>query len=271
MGQSTRNGHVAGPGRRWKYISLCYGALTGLLRTISRAPGWLAGRASRRVIVGSRGVPGVPAAGPSDQGQLCQHIVRHFRTPSTRRNSSKGSRGHQTEDAADGAPGFARLRGIYEAQEPPARSTAAHRFFEGLLASHPSIYKRLDRAANTITGGFEDSWTFQGFSARGAVVATVRFELQQAFRDEVDALVNIETTEALGRRDNVNDIHIHLADGTRLDFDEQTAERMEPGRSVSALFSTDDVAASSTRFPRRCDSVFETSTAGNECNGRTPA
>ena len=138
------------------------------------------------------------------------------------------------------ASGFETLRRIHEAQEPPARSTAADRFFEGLLASHPSIYERLDRAENTLTDGFDDYWTFRGFSSRGALVATVRFELQQAFRDEVNALVSIETTEALGRRDNVNDIDIHLVDGKRLDFDEQTAEEVEPGHAVSALFSTDD-------------------------------
>lgn len=68
----------------------------------------------------------------------------------------------------------------------------------------------------------------------------MRFELQQAFFEEVHALVSIETTDALGRRDNVNDIDIHLVDGTKLDFDEQTAERVEPGQTVSALFSTDD-------------------------------
>ena len=138
------------------------------------------------------------------------------------------------------ASGFETLRRIHEAQEPPTRSTAADSFFEGLLASHPSIYERLDRAENTVTGGFDDYWTFRGFSSRGALVATVRFELQQAFRDEVNALVSIATTEALGRRDNVNDIDIHLVDGKRLDFDEQTAERVEPGQTVSALFSTDD-------------------------------
>ena len=138
------------------------------------------------------------------------------------------------------ASGFETLRKLHEAQEPPARSTAADSFFEGLLASHPSIYERLDRAENTVTGGFDDYWTFSGFSSRGALVATVRFELQQAFGDEVNALVSIETTEALGRRDNVNDIDIHLVDGKRLDFDEQTAEEVEPGQTVSALFSTDD-------------------------------
>lgn len=137
------------------------------------------------------------------------------------------------------ASAFETLREVHEAQAPRAGSTA-DRFFESLLASHPSIYERLDRAENTVTGGFDEYWTFNGLNSRGALVATVRFELQQAFRDEVNALVSIETTDALGRRDNVNDIDIHLVDGTRLDFDEQTAERVEPGQTVSALFSTDD-------------------------------
>ena len=138
------------------------------------------------------------------------------------------------------ASGFGTLREIQEAQPPRAGSTAVDSFFEGLLASHPSIYERLDRTENTVTGGFDEYWTFNGLNSRGALVATVRFELQQAFFDEVNALVSIETTDALGRRDNVNDIDIHLVDGTRLDFDEQTAESMEPGQTVSALFSTDD-------------------------------
>ena len=136
--------------------------------------------------------------------------------------------------------GFETLREIHEAQPPRESSSAADNFFEGLLASHPSIYERLDRAENTVTGSFDEYWSFNGLDRRGTLVATVRFELQQAFFDEVHALVSIETTEALGRRDNVNDIDIHLVDGTKLDFDEQTAEQVEPGQTVSALFSTDD-------------------------------
>ena len=138
------------------------------------------------------------------------------------------------------ASGFQALREVHEAQPPSRGSSTTDNFLEGLLASHPSIYERLDRAENTVTGGFDGYWTFQGLDRRGTLVATVRFELQQAFFDEVHALVSIETTEALGRRDNVNDIDIHLVDGTKLDFDEQTAERVEPGQTVSALFSTDD-------------------------------
>ena len=138
------------------------------------------------------------------------------------------------------ASGFQTLQEIHEAQPPSRGSSTTDSFLEGLLASHPSIYERLDRAENTVTGGFDEYWTFQGLDRRGTLVATVRFELQQAFFDEVHALVSIETTEALGRRDNVNDIDIHLVDGTKLDFDEQTAERVEPGQTVSALFSTDD-------------------------------
>ena len=148
--------------------------------------------------------------------------------------------GRLTESTEALASGFESLREIQEAQPPRAGSGAVDSFFEGLLASHPSIYERLDRAENTVTGGFDEYWTFNGLNSRGALVATVRFELQQAFFDEVNALVSIETTAALGRRDNVNDIDIHLVDGTRLDFDEQTSESVEPGQTVSALFSTDD-------------------------------
>ena len=148
------------------------------------------------------------------------------------------------------ASGFQTLREIHEAQPPSRGSSTTDSFLEGLLASHPSIYERLDRAENTVTGGFDEYWTFQGLDRRGTLVATVRFELQQAFFDEVHALVSIETTEALGRRDNVNDIDIHLVDGTKLDFDEQTAERVEPGQTVSALFSTDDADGIIEAVPR---------------------
>ena len=148
--------------------------------------------------------------------------------------------GRLTESTEALASGFQTLREIQEAQPPRAAGGAVDSFFEGLLASHPSIYERLDRAENTVTGDFDEYWTFNGLNSRGALVATVRFELQQAFFDEVNALVSIETTAALGRRDNVNNIDIHLVDGTRLDFDEQTSEAVEPGQTVSALFSTDD-------------------------------
>ena len=145
----------------------------------------------------------------------------------------------QSTDAVANA--FQTLREIEEALPPRASNSATDQFFEGLLASHPSIYERLDRAENTVTGSFDEHyWTFHGLNSRGTLVATVRFELQQAFFDEVNALVSIATTDALGRRDNINDIDIHLVDGTRLDFDEQTAESVEPGQTVSALFSTDD-------------------------------
>ena len=145
----------------------------------------------------------------------------------------------QSTDAV--ASAFQTLQEIEDALPPRASNSATDQFFEGLLASHPSIYERLDRAENTVTGSFDEHyWTFHGLNSRGTLVATVRFELQQAFFDEVNALVSITTTDALGRRDNINDIDIHLVDGTRLDFDEQTAESVEPGQTVSALFSTDD-------------------------------
>ena len=159
--------------------------------------------------------------------------------------------GRLDESTAALASGFATLRAIHEAQPPRQGSSATDAFFEGLLASHPSIYERVDRAENTVTGEFDRYWAFNGFNSRGALVATVRFELQQAFFDEVHALVSIATTPALGRRDNVNDIDIFLVDGTRLDFDEQTAERVEPGQTVSALFATDDVSGLIDAVPQR--------------------
>ena len=121
---------------------------------------------------------------------------------------------------------------------------------ESLLASHPSVYERLDRAENTLTATFDDYWVFHGLNRRGARVATVRFRLQQAYDDALNVLVAIDTTEALGRRDNVNNPEVRLVNGRRLRFSEQTAEAVEPGAGVAALFSTGDAAGLITAVPQ---------------------
>ena len=72
-------------------------------------------------------------------------------------------------------------------------------------------------------------------------MATVRFEMEQAYDDDLNVLANIATTEALGRADNVNDIELRTSGGLRIRLGEETAERVEPGETVSALFSSDDV------------------------------
>ena len=74
----------------------------------------------------------------------------------------------------------------------------------------------------------------------GEHVATVRFEMEQTYDDDLNVLANISTTEALGRADNVNDIELRTGTGRRIRLDEETAELVEPGETVSALFSSGD-------------------------------
>ena len=101
-----------------------------------------------------------------------------------------------------------------------------------MLASHPSATERLERAQGTVTGVFPETAVFHGVRRNG--------ELQQAYGDELSVLVNITITEALGRKDNVNDIDLRTSSGKRIHLDEQTAEEVEKNDNVSSLFSTDD-------------------------------
>ena len=119
-------------------------------------------------------------------------------------------------------------------------SDAVDNAIERMLASHPSVTERLERARGTVTGEFPESAVFHGVRRNGERVATLRFELQQAYDDELNVLANIVTTEALGRKDNVNDIDLWTASGRRIHLDEQTAEEVEKNDNVSPLFSTDD-------------------------------
>ena len=143
------------------------------------------------------------------------------------------------------------LAGTFEAlrdaeeTSPPSESRgmvtdAVDNVVERMLASHPSVTERLERAQGTVTGEFPETAVFHGVRRNGERVATLRFELQQAYDDELNVLVNITTTEALGRKDNVNDIDLRTASGKRIHLDEQTAEEVEKNDNVSSLFSTDD-------------------------------
>ena len=145
---------------------------------------------------------------------------------------------------------FRTLRDAQERAPAPEGGSRLDGALESLFASHPSVYERLDRAENTLTAHFDDYWVFHGLDRRGARVATVRFQLQQAYDDAVNVLVGIDTTEALGRRDNVNNPEVQLVNGRRLRFSEQSAETVEPGASVAALFSTGDAAGLITAVPQ---------------------
>ena len=151
----------------------------------------------------------------------------------------------RTDQGNEGLAGtFEALRDAEEAR-PPSESRgivtdAVDNVFERMLASHPSVIERLDRAQGTVTGEFPETAVFHGVRRNGDRVATLRFELQQAYDDELNVLVNLTTTEEFGRKDNINDIDLRTASGKRIHLDEQTAEEVEKNDNVSPLFSTGD-------------------------------
>ncbi len=108
----------------------------------------------------------------------------------------------------------------------------------GLFASHPHIEERLDRASETVTASFPDEAVFQGVTDRGALVATLRFDVQRLFRNELDVVATLSTTPELGEEDDVNTIDIRVA-GQRIELRERTAERIFPSDEVSAVFGSD--------------------------------
>ena len=145
----------------------------------------------------------------------------------------------------DGLVGtFDKLRRAREMSPPTADANAVTQavdnVMERLLSSHPSPLERLSRAQGTTTVIFHEPPVFFGLGRNGEQVATVRFEMEQAYDDDLNVLVNIATTAALGRGDNVNDIELRTSGGRRIRLGEETAERVEPGETVSALFSSDD-------------------------------
>ena len=145
----------------------------------------------------------------------------------------------------DGLVGtFDKLRRAREMSPPTPDADAVTRsvdnVMERLLSSHPSPLERLSRARGTTTVMFDEPPVFVGIGKNGAHVATVRFEMEQAYDEDLNVLVNISTTEALGHADNVNDIELRTGAGRRIRLDEETAERVAPGDTVSALFSSGD-------------------------------
>ena len=145
----------------------------------------------------------------------------------------------------DGLVGtFDKLQRARESRPPTADAgavtQAVDNVMERLLSSHPSPLERLNRAQATTTVIFDEPPVFLGIGRNGAHVATVRFEMEQAYDDDLNVLANISTTDALGRADNVNDIELRTGAGRRIRLDEETAERVQPGETVSALFSSGD-------------------------------
>ena len=148
----------------------------------------------------------------------------------------------------DGLVGtFDKLQRARESRPPTANAgavtQAVDNVMERLLSSHPSPLERLNRAQATTTVIFDEPPVFLGIGRNGEHVATVRFEMEQAYDDDLNVLANISTTDALGRADNVNDIELRTGAGRRIRLGEETAERVQPGETVSALFSSGDASS----------------------------
>lgn len=109
----------------------------------------------------------------------------------------------------------------------------------GLFATHPHIEERIEKTRETVTGGFGERDIFHGIRNNGALVATLRFDVQRAFRNELDVVATLSTTAELGDDDNVNTLNIRVA-GRRIRLRERTAERVFPNDEVSAVFGNDD-------------------------------
>ena len=108
----------------------------------------------------------------------------------------------------------------------------------GLFASHPHIEERLDKASATLTAPFPPDALFHGVRGNGALVATLRFDVQRLSRNELDVVATLSTTAELGEEDNVNTLTLHVA-GQPIELRERTAEKIFPSDEVSAVFGTD--------------------------------
>ena len=86
----------------------------------------------------------------------------------------------------------------------------------------------------------------------GELVATLRFDVQRLFQNELDVIATLSTTpdprgalaaavrgEQLSEEDDVNTINVRVA-GQRIQLRERTAEKIFPSDEVSAVFGNDD-------------------------------
>ena len=129
---------------------------------------------------------------------------------------------------------FKKLKFARDAYDPFGRGG-------GLFSTHPHIDERLARATSTETGGFAREEVFNGLNDDGALVATLRFDVQRLFGRELEVVATLSTTAELGEADNVNTLNVRVG-GQRLELKERTAERVFPSDEVSAVFGNDNVA-----------------------------
>lgn len=127
---------------------------------------------------------------------------------------------------------FRKLKFARDAHDPFGRGG-------GLFASHPHIDERLAKARGTVTATFPDDAVFHGVRSNGALVATLRFDVQRLFANELDVVATLSTTAELGKEDNVNTLDVRVG-GQRIRLQERTAEKIFPSDEVSAVFSDDE-------------------------------
>ena len=128
---------------------------------------------------------------------------------------------------------FRKLKFARDARDPLGEGSG------GLFATHPHIGERLDKARDTVTAGFLEDDMFQGLGDNGELVATLRFDVQRLFENELDVVATLSTTPELGKEDDVNTINVRVA-GQRIRLRERTAEKIFPSDEVSAVFGNDD-------------------------------
>jgi len=121
----------------------------------------------------------------------------------------------------------------------------------GMFASHPNIDERLERARSTTTRGFAREDVFNGLDDDGILVATLRFDVQRLFEEELSVIATLSTTAELGDDDNVNTVNI-VVGGRRLELKERTAEKIYPSDEVSAVFGN---ASARTHIEEPIESV----------------
>ena len=89
-----------------------------------------------------------------------------------------------------------------------------------------------------MTRAFPEGEVFYGMNDNGNLVATLRFDVQRLFEQELDVVATLSTTAELGDDDNVNTLNIRV-EGQRLQLRERTAEKIFPSDEVSAVFGND--------------------------------
>ena len=112
----------------------------------------------------------------------------------------------------------------------------------GPFSSHPDTDARVEALAENRVRPIGAS--FRGTDRRGNEVASVHLVAQVQRGSEVWIYADIHAAHAIGRRDNINDLSLSWTEGrrrVRVKAKERTAERIEPGGTVAAVFVLEGV------------------------------